>query len=111
MDFILKKVHELYWKDDLNCASTMLVCLGELFSLKYDGQMLNAAVGLLGAGGFRAQCGLAEGGLMFIGVYFSQIGRDEKSMISICYNFAELFIKKFGSLQCFDCAYSERRTD
>jgi len=30
MEYITKKIHELYWKDDINCARTMLICLSEL---------------------------------------------------------------------------------
>ena len=34
--FIEKKVHELYWDCDVNCARTMLICLGELFGVTYE---------------------------------------------------------------------------
>lgn len=50
MDYIQEKVHELYWKDDINCVRTMLICLRELFDIKLDSQVLNSAVGLHGAG-------------------------------------------------------------
>lgn len=102
MKYIQEKVHELYWRDDINCARTTLICLGELFDVKMDAQVMQSAVGLHGAGGFRAQCGLVEGGLMFIGIYFSQIGRSEETVISLCYDYAEAFSKKFGSLRCCD---------
>lgn len=111
MDFITEKVHELYWKDDFNCAKTMLTCLGELYHIEYDSQVLSSAVGLHGAGGFRAQCGLVEGGLMFLGVYGHQLGKDEKTIVSACYRFAELFSRKFGSLQCFDLRPNGFRED
>lgn len=102
MDFIQEKVHELYWKDDINCARTMLTCLGALFDTKIDSQTLCSAIGLHGAGGFRAQCGLVEGGLMFIGIYFSQLGKDEETVISLCYDYTDTFSEKFGSLRCYD---------
>lgn len=102
MDFIKEKVHKLYWEKDINCARTMLICLGELFNVKYESQTLNSAIGLHGAGGFRAQCGLVEGVLMFIGIYYSQLGKSEESIISACYKYAEAFNQKFGSLKCYD---------
>ncbi len=68
---VAKKVHELYWGSNVNCARTSLICLGDLFGVEIADQTLRAAIGLHGAGGFRAQCGLVEGPLMFIGLYFS----------------------------------------
>lgn len=102
MDYIKNRVHELYWKDDLNCARTMLTCLCELFDMPIEQQTLQAAVGLHGAGGFRAQCGLVEGGLMFIGIYYARIGKTEEAIVSACYDYAEAFQKQFGSLRCYD---------
>lgn len=102
MDFIKEKVHKLYWEKDINCARTMLICLGELFNVKYESQTLNSAIGLHGAGGFRAQCGLVEGALMFIGIYYSHLGKSEESIVSACYKYAEAFNQKFGSLKCYD---------
>lgn len=102
MDFIQERVHELYWKEDVNCARTILICLGELFDVRLDSQTLSSAIGLHGAGGFRAQCGLVEGGLMFLGIYFSQFGKNEETIISLCYDYAEAFNQKFKSLRCYD---------
>jgi len=95
-------VHELYWEHDINCARTMLICLGEAHHVALERQTLNSAIGLHGAGGFRAQCGLVEGALMFIGIFFSGRGKSESEIASLCRQFAEEFTKKFGSLRCFD---------
>lgn len=100
--FVAKKVHELYWGSDVNCARTSLLCLGELFGVEISGQTLRSAIGLHGAGGFRAQCGLVEGPLMFIGIYFSAKGKSEAEIADICCRFAEQFQNTFGSLRCFD---------
>ena len=99
---IKKRVHELYWKSDTNCARTTLTCLSELFDTKIETQTYQSAVGLHGAGGFRAQCGLVEGALMFIGLYFSAKGMPENKIVSLCYKYAEAFTQKFGSLTCYD---------
>lgn len=95
-------VHELYWKYDINCARTMLICLEGLFDTKLEGQVLQSAIGLHGAGGYRAQCGLVEGALMFIGVYLSNKGKSDKEIASVCYEYAHQFTENFGSLKCYD---------
>lgn len=93
-------VHELYWKDDINCARTALICLSELFKTAVEPQIIWSAVGLHGAGGYSAQCGLVEGTLMFIGIHFHVLGKTEDEIVSACYNFASVFDKTFGSLRC-----------
>jgi C_GCAxxG_C_C family probable redox protein len=80
----------------------MLICLIELYNIPIQKQTLNSAIGLHGAGGFRAQCGLVEGALMFIGIYFSNKGKSEDVITSICYQYADEFIKRFHSLTCYD---------
>ena len=56
-EYITKRVHELYWKEDINCARTTLICLSELFKIAIEPQVICSAIGLHGAGGYRAQCG------------------------------------------------------
>lgn len=102
MDLIKERVHDLYWKEDINCARTMLITLGELFQVEIGRQTVNGAIGLHGAGGYRAQCGLVEGALIFIGIYLSDMKKSESEIISICYQYAEEFTKRFSSLQCYD---------
>ena len=101
-EYITKRVHELYWKEDINCARTALVCLSELFEIAIEPQTIWSTVGLHGAGGYRAQCGLVEGTLMFIGIYLHMIGKSEDEIVSACYNFASAFDREFGSLRCFE---------
>ena len=99
---IKERIHNLYWGHGVNCARTTLICLSELLHIKIERQTLDSAIGLHGAGGFRAQCGLVEGALMFIGIYFSEQGKYEDDIASLCYQFADEFTKEFGSLKCFD---------
>ena len=99
-EYITKRVHELYWEKDINCARTVLICLGELFETVIEPQTILSAVGLHGAGGYGAQCGLVEGALMFIGIYFHALGKTEAEIASACYNYASAFEKAFGSLRC-----------
>lgn len=108
---IRKRVHELYWEQDINCAGTMLICLCQEHHITLERQALNSAIGLHGAGGFRAQCGLVEGALMFIGIYFSALGRTKGEIASLCYAYADEFTKKFGSLKCYDLRPNGFRQD
>ena len=101
-EIIRNRVHELYWKDDINCARTTLICLSELFDVSLEAQTIKAAVGLHGAGGYRAQCGLVEGALMFLAVYYDKQGRSEQEIVSACYEYAKCFEEEFGSLRCYD---------
>ena len=100
--YICERVHSLYWDADINCARTMLICLSEMFEITLEEQTISSAIGLHGAGGFRAQCGLVEGGLMFIGIWGNLLGISEKEITSLCYRYAEAFEKKFGSIRCYD---------
>ena len=94
-EYITNRVHDLYWKEDINCARTTLVCLSELFEITLEPQTIWSAVGLHGAGGYRAQCGLVEGSLMFIGIYLHGLGKTEDEIVSVCE-------KAFGSLRCLE---------
>ncbi len=76
--------------------------MSELFEIAIEPQTNWSAVGLHGAGGYRAQCGLVEGTLMFIGIYLHTIGKIEDEIVSACYDFASAFDRKFGSLRCFE---------
>jgi hypothetical protein len=95
-------VHEYYWERDWNCAVTTLRILSEVFEVPLDQQVLEAALGMHGAGGYRAQCGLVEGALMFIGVGGKAQGFDDARVARDCYDFAEQFETQFGSLLCRD---------
>lgn len=101
-EYIKKRVHELYWEEDINCARTTLICLSELFEITIEPQAICSAVGLHGAGGYRAQCGLVEGTLMFIGIYLHVLGKTEDEIVLACFNFASAFDRTFGSLKCFE---------
>lgn len=80
--------------------------LSELFEITIEPQTIWSAVGLHGAGGYRAQCGLVEGSLMFIGIYLHGLGKSEDEIVSACYNFASAFEKTFGSLRCLELSPS-----
>jgi len=63
---------------------------------------MNAVIGMHGAGGFRAQCGLVEGALMFVEIFLADKGKKENEISEVCFQFAKKFTEKYVSLQCFD---------
>ncbi len=101
-EYIRNRVHELYWKKDINCALSALICLGELLGTAIEPQTLLSAAGLHGAGGYRAQCGIVEGSLMFMGIYLHMLGRTDPEIVAACHDFAAAFDRTFGSLRCLE---------
>ncbi|HLV10587.1 MAG TPA: C-GCAxxG-C-C family protein [Halanaerobiales bacterium] len=99
-NLIQERVHDYYWNQDLNCATSTLKILAEITGIDLQQQVINAAAGMHGAGGYRAQCGLVEGALMFTGIIGHIKGLTGTEIIKNCYNYAEEFEKKFGSLLC-----------
>jgi len=58
-EYIQNKVHHLYYQYDMNCARPSLTCLSELFQFPIQKDVFTAALGMHGAGGYRAQCDLS----------------------------------------------------
>ncbi len=101
-EIVKQRVHHNYWDHNINCAQTTLMCLGELLHTAICEQTLQSAVGMHGAGCYRAQCGLVEGVLMFIGVYFAQKQKSDDEISEICYRFAQAYEQRYLSLRCYD---------
>jgi C_GCAxxG_C_C family probable redox protein len=95
-----ERVHDYYWTYDLNCATTLLKTVSEIFGIELSPQLIDAAVGMHGAGKFGAQCGLVEGSLMLIGILGRKKNLIDEITVKNCFRFAEEFQKKFGSLSC-----------
>lgn len=98
--FVQDRVREFYWEHDFNCATATLLVLADRFGIKLSDQVLDAAVGMHGAGGYRAQCGLVEGTLMFLGIIGRQAGIPDKEIEKACKRFALNFERRFSSLLC-----------
>jgi len=97
---ICERVAQYYWQDDINCASASLKILGEIFDVDLQSQVLDAALGMHGAGEYGAQCGLVEGGLMFLGIWGRARGCSDGKIIGWCNSFARDFEARFGTLLC-----------
>ena len=108
---IRETVHYEYYANDTNCATTTLICLGKLFGFEPEEQLISAAAGMHGAGGYRAQCGMVEGGLMSIGIIGKMRNIPKERIVTLCYMYAEAFEKEFGSLSCRDLRPNGFRDD
>ena len=93
-------VHDMYWGPDKNCAATTMTALSQHFGVEINPQVWDAVIGMHGAGGFGAQCGLVEGALLFIGIYGKEIGFPDERIIGLCRQYAGVFSEAFGSLLC-----------
>lgn len=78
----------------------MLKILTELAGLDIHQDAMRAAIGMHGAGGYGAQCGLVEGGLMFIGIAGDLAGLTQKQVVDICSSYAGDFSLAFDSIVC-----------
>lgn len=95
-------VRHAYHDLDVNCAKAALLALGSAFGHPVDQGVMRAATAMNGAGRRRAQCGLLEGPLMFMGLYFGEAGLKDEEVVRIAGRFTDAFTKKFGSLLCRD---------
>ncbi len=100
MGTLEEHVHYWYWEKDVNCARTTLLYLAHYFGVSLCEQTLHAGIGMHGAGGFGAQCGLVEGSLMFMGIYFARKGLSDSEISRICCAYAKAFSLEFSSLEC-----------
>ena len=99
-NYIDAEVHRHYWDHDDTCAFTTLSIVSELFAAPLEAPVMDAALGMWGAGGYQAQCGLVEGALMFIGILGTRGGLNRDQVSSLCKCFAKEFTEQFGSLIC-----------
>ncbi len=99
-NFVRPRVAMYYWQEDINCAATALRIAAQAFGVDLTPQVIDAATGMHGAGRYGAQCGLVEGTLMFTGIYGRIKRLPEETVADVCRQFAAVFEKRFGSLQC-----------
>jgi hypothetical protein len=99
-EFIRKRVKKYYWHDDINCATTNLKILSEKLGIELSDQIIDAALGMHGAGEYGAQCGLIEGTLMFLGILGRTLNISDDDIVNSCNEFAGQFENRFKSLLC-----------
>lgn len=99
-NFIQTKVKIYYWQDDINCATTNLRILSEIFPIELSEQIIDASIGMHGAGKYGAQCGLVEGTLMFLGIIGRYRGISDDEIVNACNEYAKQFENRFQTLLC-----------
>ncbi|WP_457570976.1 C-GCAxxG-C-C family (seleno)protein [Desulfovulcanus sp.] len=99
-EFVKIRVSKYYWNDDINCVTTTLKILSEVFEIKLNKQIIDAAIGMHGAGEYGAQCGLVEGTLLFLGIFGRENNIPDNIIVDYCREFANQFENEFKSLQC-----------
>lgn len=97
---ITERVHQYYWENNISSTVTTLKILAECFGIELQDQIIDAALGMSGARTNRAQCGLIEGSLMFIGILGKDRGVSEKACIAFCQDLSNYFVQEYGSMQC-----------
>ncbi len=97
---VTDRITRYYREEDLNCAVATLKILGEQFDVEISGQVLDSAVGMNGAGQYRAQCGLVEGAVMFLGILGRRLKMSDDDITEWTREYASQFEKRFGSLSC-----------
>lgn len=93
-------VRSAYEERNLPCTQAMLEVLGQCFGYPIPPRVWDAASGLHGAGRYGAQCGLVEGGLMFLGLRATELGYDKSQIEDLCSGWAAHFERCFSSLIC-----------
>lgn len=99
-EFIDQRVKKYYWVEALNCATTTLKVLSEIYDIELAQQVIDSALGMHGAGKYGAQCGVVEGALLFIGILGRARNIPDDRIVEICNQFAGAFEQQFSSLIC-----------
>jgi hypothetical protein len=97
---VKRHVEYSYHIEEIHCTATMLKFLSKIFGIELHNQVMDAALGMHGAGLYGAQCGLVEGSLMFIGLLGKSKGIEGDVIEELCYKYAEGFERRLGSLLC-----------
>lgn len=98
--FVEQRISRNYRADEVNCAIATLNILGERFDVDISRPVLDSAVGMNSAGQYRAQCGLVEGAVMFLGILGRAKGWSDDDIMAACRDYAAKFERRFGSLSC-----------
>lgn len=99
---INERVEEYFCQQNLNCATTSLRILAEHCGITLSPQVLAAAIGMHGAGGYGAQCGLVEGTLMFLGILGRERRLPDERIVEHCSRYGAGFEENFASLLCHE---------
>ncbi len=100
-ELVAARVENMYHDLDDSCVHTTLKILAEVFDTEVAQQTYDSSAGMLGGGGlYGGQCGLIQGGVLFIGILSANHGLDKDTLKQHCFDYSEQSAKELGSLLC-----------
>ncbi|MBO4330617.1 MAG: C_GCAxxG_C_C family protein [Oscillospiraceae bacterium] len=78
-----------------SCAQTALIALGNMTGVIISRQLLDAAAGFK-----YTRCGMAEAGVLMLGLACSMTGRDAEEAARLCLKYTAAFEAQYGSVMC-----------
>jgi hypothetical protein len=98
---VAARVENMYHDLDLSCVHTTLHILEEVFDTPIAPETYDSCAGMLGGGGlYGGQCGLIQGGIIFISLLCARRGLDKDTLTQHCYDYSARSVKELGSLLC-----------
>lgn len=91
----VKNLVSEYWSKGYSCAQTTIIALGNLLGIIIEPQLLDACSGL-----GHPRCGMADAGLLMIGVYCSRRGMDRAAAADLCREYIGALERQYGSVSC-----------
>lgn len=100
-ELVAKRIDVYYGEPKLSCVHAMLKILAEVFQVDVSREIYDASAGMAGGGGrFGGQCGLIQGGILFIGIVSARLAVDQDTLKQHCFDYSALAEKELGSLLC-----------
>lgn len=99
---LTEKIEKYYSKGlNLNCAETMVYAANEEYNLNLDKNALKMAAGFGGGMGIESVCGALTGGIMVLGVLFTNEKAHESERIkTLEKEFLSRYQDKMGDIMC-----------
>lgn len=97
-----EKIEKYYSKElNLNCAETMVYAANEEYNLNLDKNALKMAAGFGGGMGIESVCGVLTGGIMVLGVLFTNEKAHESERVkTLEKEFLSRYQDKMGDILC-----------
>jgi hypothetical protein len=100
-ELVAVRVEHMFHDLDLSCVHTTLKILSEVYETEVGQQIYDASAPMAGGGGcYGGQCGLIQGGVMFIGILSTQRGLDKEACDKHAFDYSAQSEKELGSLLC-----------
>ncbi len=93
-------VYDLYMKQNLNCAQTILQAVNIQFNLNLGFKTVEAMAGFGGGMQEEDVCGVVSGGVAALSILFSESFEKKLMFYSAIIDFKANIRKQFGSIDC-----------